>query len=104
MIEFIKALSATDDYITTIFLNGGCYQLHLFLKTIYPECEPRITKDKSHVVTFYKGKYYDIRGEYTGVVYIMTNKEILMAEKWSFAKNMALQIKQCRVCGEPFII
>ena len=34
----------------------------------------------------------------------MTNKEILMAEKWSFAKNMALQIKECRVCGEPFII
>ena len=59
---FITILRESDRYIETIYLNGGCYQFHLILKTFFSDCVAYINKDKDHVITLYKGNYYDITG------------------------------------------
>ncbi len=104
MLRFINALRQTDQYIEMIYLNGACYQFHLMLKKFAPECEARITKEKNHIVTYFKGKYFDITGIVEGDFEPLNNYEIDMVSKWSFAKNRALQICECPVCGEPIVV
>ena len=104
MLFLINSIRETDQYIADIYLNGGCYQFHLMLKKFAPECEARITKEKNHIVTYFKGKYFDITGIVEGQFEPLNNQEIEMASKWSFAKKRALQIGECRVCGEPIVV
>lgn len=105
MLFFINSLRETDTYIADIYLNGGCYQFHLLLKKLAPRCKPYINKGKSHVITKYQGKYYDITGEVSPNGFTkMTSDEINRALKWSFAKHMALQISECPACEEPIIV
>jgi len=104
MLRFINALRQTDKYISDIYLNGACYQFHLMLKKFAPECEARITKEKNHIVTYFKGRYFDITGIVEGHFEPLNNYEIDMASKWSFVKNKALQIGECPVCGEPIVV
>jgi hypothetical protein len=101
MLYFIESIRATDKYISEIYLHGGCYQFHILLKKFAPESEPRITKKKDHIVTLFKGKYFDIRGIVDGQFYTPTTEDIDAASSWSFADNMALQIGECPACGEP---
>lgn len=104
MLFFINSIRETDRYIADIYLNGGCYQFHLMLKKFAPECEARITKERNHIVTYFKGKHFDITGIVEGQFERLNHKEIDMASKWSFAKNMALQICECPVCEEPIVV
>lgn len=104
MLFFINSIRETDQYISDIYLNGGCYQFHLMLKKFAPNCEPRITKERNHIVTYFKGKYFDITGIVEGQFEPLNHQEIEMASKWSFAKNKALQICECPFCEEPIIV
>ena len=104
MLFLIDSIRETDRYIADIYLNGGCYQFHLMLKKFAPECEARITKERNHIVTYFKRKYFDITGIVEGQFEPLNHYEIEMASKWSFAKNMALQICECPVCGEPIVV
>ena len=104
ILRFINALRQTDRYIEMIYMNGACYQFHLMLKKFAPECEARITKEKNHIVTYFKGRYFDITGIIEGQFKPLNNYEIEMASKWSFAKNKALQICECPVCEEPIVV
>ncbi len=96
----IESLGQTDVYMETIFLNGGCYDFHLFLKKLYPEAIPYITEDKAHVVTYYKGKFYDIRGEVDDEKYEKL-EDISLVENWNFARHNLLKIKECPECEYP---
>lgn len=104
MLFLINSIRETDRYIADIYLNGGCYQFHLMLKKFAPDCEARITKEKNHIVTYFQGKHFDITGIAEGQFEPLNHYEINMASKWSFAKNMALQICECPVCEEPIIV
>lgn len=104
MLFLINSIRETDRYIADIYLNGGCYQFHLMLKKFAPDCEARITKEKNHIVTYFQGKHFDITGIVEGQFEPLNHYEINMASKWSFAKNMALQICECPVCEEPIIV
>ncbi|HEY4756080.1 MAG TPA: hypothetical protein VIH28_08505 [Ignavibacteriaceae bacterium] len=104
MLFLINSIRDTDQYISDIYLNGGCYQFHLMLKKFAPNCEARITKEKNHIVTYFKGKHFDITGIVEGKFETLNHQEIDMASKWSFAKNKALQICECPVCEEPIVV
>jgi len=104
MLFLIDSIRETDRYIADIYLNGGCYQFHLLLKKFAPECEARITKEKNHVVTLFKDKYFDITGIVEGHFESLNQHEINMASRWSFAKNKALQICECPMCEEPIVV
>lgn len=104
MLFLINSIRETDQYIADIYLNGGCYQFHLMLKKFAPECEARITKERNHIVTYFKGKHFDITGIVEGQFEPLNHFEIDMASKWSFAKNKAIQICECPVCEEPIIV
>lgn len=103
--NFINTLRDSDAYIKTIYLNGGCYQFYLLLNLLFCGCEAYITADKKHIVTKYKGKYYDVEGEFTDeVVTKITNDERLLAETWGFSKDYKLLISECPFCEEPITI
>ena len=103
--DFIDSFRNSDRYIKAIYTEGGCYQFHLLLKRLYPDCKPFINSEKNHVISLYRGKFYDVTGECPDNGYLeMTEDDKQKAEKWSFHKNMALQVNECPACGEPIII
>ena len=103
-IDIINALRKSDPYIETIYTQGGCYQLHLFLKALYPEALPVLDKTFAHVGTVIDGQCYDIRGVVGWSWYVMDNEEVAIAEKWSFARSQMLQLGECPVCEEPLLL
>lgn len=104
MLFLIKSIRNTDPYMDVIFLNGGCFRFHLMLKKFAPACEPRITKEKNHIVTYFKGKHFDVTGMVEGEFEPLNQYEIKLVSNWSFAKNKALQISECPACDEPIIV
>ena len=101
--EFIKTLRESDEYIRHIYNQGGCYRFHLLLGEMYGACTPFISGNKNHVITLYKGKYYDILGEVNSVEGFteMTAEEQRLAETWSFRKQNLLRLSDCPHCEEP---
>lgn len=105
ILDLINKLRETDRYIETIYLNGGCYQFHLFLESLFPECMAYINEDKNHIISKYQGKFYDITGEVdpTGFRPLRAG-EFRQVEKWSFAKYSYLTVEECPHCLEPLLI
>ena len=103
--KLINELRKTDLYIETIFMQGGCYKFHLFLKSLFPDAEPMINLERDHVVTYFKGKCYDITGkvDMEGNIYLVVC-DIDLVKSWSFAKSSLLQLGECKNCEEPIVI
>lgn len=105
ILNFIDTLRNTDEYIRHIYTKGGCYQFHLLLAKMYRNTTPYISATKDHIITRYRGKYYDIFGTidcldgYTK----LHEREIPMVSKWSFRKYNLLQLHECEHCEEPLI-
>ena len=103
---FIEQLNISDGYIRHIYTNGGCYKFHVLLSRMFKGCIPYINQDMNHIITRYKGNFYDINGlveDYHNykklpVSYIPT------VSKWSFYMNNLLVLKDCPHCDEPIII
>ncbi len=101
--KLISNLRQSDEYIKYIFIGGSCYKFHLFLKTIWPDAEPYITKEKNHIVTKINNDFYDIDGYYFKKdIALMTAEDIELAKTWSFRKQNLLKLTECPVCGEPY--
>ena len=102
--EFIDELRSTDRYIHHIYTKGGCYKFHLLLSKMYKGCTPYT--NGNHIITRYKGKYYDIYGEVDSQDGFrkLSNMERPQVEKWSFHMNNLLVLKDCPHCDEPIII
>jgi hypothetical protein len=102
----VNSLRKTDRYIENIFMQGGCYQFHLFLKNIFPDAIPFIHKDKDHIVSKIGNNLFDI----TGIIEIeneyspLKKSEFEMVEKWSFSRNKMIQISECSFCEEPIVV
>ncbi len=104
IIDFIDALRESDGYIEMIYSFGSCYKFHLLLKKLFPECEPYIGELRGHVISEYKGKFYDITGEVSpDEFYPMNEDDVLEASEWSFHKYNYLQITECPNCDEPIL-
>lgn len=110
ILTVINSLRESDKYIKTIFLEGGCYQFHLFLKALFPECMAMINVEQDHVITEYNGKYYDIQGELDTIDFeesdfeYIHNDDLGIVEGWSFSGNMILSLGECQYCEEPILI
>jgi hypothetical protein len=59
----------------------------------------------NHIITRYKGKYYDIYGEVDNQdgYRKLLEKEIPIVSKWSFRKNNLIKLSECPNCEEPLI-
>jgi hypothetical protein len=103
--EFIQELRNSDEYIHHIYSKGGCYKFHLLLSKMYRNCIPYINQEMNHVITKYKGKYYDIYGPLDCIdgYRELTDIDKPMVEKWSFHKNNLLLLHECPNCDEPLI-
>ena len=104
--EFIKELRDTDEYIRYIYTKGSCYKFHVLLSKMYKGSVPYISENKDHIITRYRGKYYDINGEVKNIKGYreLNESDIDMVEKWSFHKNNVLVLKECPYCDEPLVI
>ena len=101
---FIENLRESDSYIRHLFLNGSCYRFHLLLSKFFPGCEPWINEEKTHIITKYRGKFYDITGEVPSDGFKpLESKEVERVEKWSFQKTNLIKIGECPFCEEPLV-
>lgn len=46
-----------------VYTKGSCYQLHLILKTVFPQAKQWVLDSPLHIFTEIDGKFYDIYGE-----------------------------------------
>jgi hypothetical protein len=101
--KFIEELNYTDEYISHIYMKGGCYKFHVLLSKMYKNTVPYISKEKDHIITRYKDRYYDINGEVYEVkdYRVLDVEEIPMVSNWSFSKNNLLLLSECPNCEEP---
>lgn len=106
ILSFIDELRNTDGYIRHIYTKGGCYKFHILLSKMYKGCTPYINGTNDHIITRYKGKFYDVYGEVDcldGYRKLHVN-EIPMVSRWSFHMNNLLVLKDCPHCDEPIIV
>ena len=107
-ITLINELRETDRYIQSIFMRGGCYKFHLFLKVIFPKSKPYIHIDKDHIVTKIDNELYDIKGKiepkFKELYSKLTNEDLKLVESWDFQKNNLLLLTECEFCGEPIVV
>lgn len=106
--QLITALRKTDPLISEIYTKGGCYQFHLFLKTIYPRAKAILVSDHNeewnHIVTEINGESWDIEGivdfdAYANHQYLCEDiKE--WVEEWGYSKRFMKAIT-CPHCEEP---
>ena len=105
ILNFIDELRDSDEYIRHIYMRGGCYRFHTLLSKMYKGTIPYLSINKDHIITRYKGKYYDING----VVYdvkdykVLDIEDIHMVSRWSFSKYNLLQLNECPNCEEPLL-
>lgn len=100
----INSLRETDQYLTSIYTQGGCYRFHLFLKKLWPDATPVKNKDFDHVGSVIDGVCYDINGEADWPFYPMNSKELSQAEKWTFSGESMLLLGFCPNCDEPLVV
>lgn len=60
--RFLAELRETHPDFISIYTQGGCYQLHKILRTVWPQARP--WSDLNHVWTEIDGAFYDIEGRH----------------------------------------
>lgn len=110
--SLISGIAGADEYMKTIFLNGGCWKFHKFLKSIFQSAEPyKVATTQNggfdHIITKYDGKFYDITGEVLPSQYyvcvVVEDSDALLFDTWSFGRNAVL-FRRCPYCGEEIMI
>ncbi len=103
ILSFIEEINHSDEYIQHIYSKGRCYRFHILLSKMYKNCTPYISATKNHIITRYKGKFYDVYGEVDCLDGFtkLRDEEIPIVEKWSFRKNNLIVLKECPHCDEP---
>ncbi|WP_417733140.1 hypothetical protein [Rosistilla oblonga] len=104
LISLIGSIRETDRYIETIFMNGGCYRFHLFIKSLYPDAVPVKNKPFDHVGSLVDGTCYDINGIVDWDYFAMSDDDIKTAAAWSFGRDSFLTDGECAACGEPILL
>ena len=106
--SIITALRESDRYIPDIFMQGGCYQFHLFIKSIHKNAECYISATKDHIATKLFGKLFDIMGEIDEelewLFKPLGDDDLEMVKKWSSSKYHCLSLGDCSFCGEHVVL
>lgn len=100
--DFIEELRNSDGYIEHIYTKGGCYRFHILLSKMYKNSTPYISANMDHIITEYKGRFYDINGEVTCLdgYRKLAQSELSFVENWSFHKNNLIVLDECPHCEE----
>ena len=105
ILDFLKALRHDEPYVQAIFMNGGCYRFHLFLKKLYPDSECYIQEDDDHVVTKIGDHLYDVRGmieeKFVDMYRPLPTELLEEVESWSFHRRSIMVFGECQNCEEP---
>ena len=103
ILNFIQELNNSDGYIRHIYTKGGCYKFHILLSKMYNNCTPYISGTNDHIITRYRGKFYDINGVVDNLngYRKLSIHEIPMVNNWSFHRNNLLVLEECPNCEEP---
>ena len=103
--DFIDELRNSDGYIEHIYTRGGCYRFHILLSKMYKNAIPYISGNMNHIITRYRGKFYDINGEVTCLdgYRKLNQSELYFVENWSFHKNNLIVLDECPHCEEPLV-
>ncbi|MFB5946102.1 hypothetical protein [Albibacterium profundi] len=102
----INALRETEKIIWDIYMCGGCYRFHLFLKKIFPNAKPLINLNEDHCVTLIDDRIFDIEGEqqmHRGEFVTPNGEQLEMMQRWSFTEHNLIQVSECPSCEEPLI-
>jgi hypothetical protein len=76
----------------------------LLLSKLFAGCKPYINKQENHIVTKYKGKFYDIKGIVNDEhLRPLRKDEVSRVSKWSFQKHNLIKLNECPNCEEPLI-
>jgi hypothetical protein len=102
---FIDELRNSDGYIRHIYTKGGCYRFHILLSKMFKGCTPYISGTNDHIITRYKGKFYDVYGivDCLDGYRKLSVVDIPIVEKWSFRNNNLLVLDECPNCEEPLV-
>lgn len=105
ILTFIDELRNSDGYIRHIYTKGGCYRFHILLSKMYKNCTPYINGTNDHIITRYRGRFYDVYGIVNCIDGFrkLSVDDIPMVEKWSFRKNNLLVLDECPNCEEPLL-
>lgn len=60
--RFLAVLRGTHPDFVRIYTQGGCFQLFVALRTVWPQARP--WSDLNHVWTEIDGRFYDIEGRH----------------------------------------
>ena len=61
--KFLARLKDSHPDMELIYTRGGCYQLYLILRVMWPQAIPWYDYHEGHVYTEINGCYYDINGK-----------------------------------------
>lgn len=114
-LKLVNAIRESDENMACIYTMGGCYKLHLVIKSLITHAKPYINDSNNHIITLVSGQFFDIngrvdvkmvRGRY-GYDYkgwrLLKGDDLKMAEKWSFSKNRLIKLAECPYCEEPIV-
>lgn len=103
--EFIEHLRKSDEYLQYIYTEGSCYKFYELLNKLFDGVVAYKNEGRSHVVSLYKGKYYDITGDVTDdeEYFICDRIDHEYMKKWSFYENNHLKVGECENCNEPIL-
>ncbi len=62
--RFLALLREAHPVMVPLFMRGGCYQLFLILRELWPGALPWYDWREGHVYTEIDNKFYDIRGQH----------------------------------------
>lgn len=60
--HFLARLRSAHPLIPVIFRCGGCYELYLLLREVWPDARPWHSDSEGHVYVEVDGRFYDILG------------------------------------------
>ena len=64
--KFIKVIRASFHDSVLVYRYGACYGFFKILKKIFPSAQPYFSnEEKKHIVSKIKGRFYDIKGEFS---------------------------------------
>jgi len=65
--RFLARLRDVHPIMLYIYQRGGCYELFLMLREIWPEAEAWYAEAEGHIYTKIGNHWYDIRGQHVAV-------------------------------------